>query len=460
MKRQLNRIARYLLDERGQTLPMMVLLFVGFMGVAGLVIDSCHLYYCYNELQASADAAALAGGDSLPQSTAATVATEYSAVGSGLNAQSDLPNASMVSGYPLLECLSTLTNESIPCVAPANANAIQVKEQARIPLFFGGMFGLSSVTIQATATAAMRGSTGAPYNVAIIVDTTKSMTDTDSDSNCDASRVSCAFAGMRTLLSDLSPCAASESSCGTATDGNVSNSLDTVSLLVFPGFTNSSQAQYDYDCSNKPAPSIADYSSSTIYTVVPFDSDYRSSDTTSSLNTSSDLVLAAYGSSSCPEGVDVEGGEGTFYAGVITSAQSLLETEQSARPNSQNVMILLSDGDAGTSSRDLTGYSSSQQCHQAITAAQDAADAGTRVYAVAYGAESSGCSTDTDPSITPCETMQQIASSPEYFFSDYTATGGDNSCVSSARPTTNLDEIFAEIAGDLTVARLIPDGTT
>ena len=48
--------------------------------------------------------------------------------------------------------------------------------------------------------------------------------------------------------------------------------------------------------------------------------------------------------------------------------------------------------------------STKQQCHQAITAAQWAAQqgvGGTRVYAVAYGATSSGCTTDTKPNYHP-----------------------------------------------------------
>jgi hypothetical protein len=100
-----------------------------------------------------------------------------------------------------------------------------------------------------------------------------------------------------------------------------------------------------------------------------------------------------------------------------------------------------------------------QECHQAITAAQAATTAGTRVYAVAYGAEASGCSSDTSPAITPCQTMQQIASAPGYFFSDYTATGSDSTCVSASQPVTNLSQIFQVIAGDLTIARLIPNNT-
>ncbi len=86
--------------------------------------------------------------------------------------------------------------------------------------------------------------------------------------------------------------------------------------------------------------------------------------------------------------------------------------------------------------------------------------AGTRVYTVAYGAAASGCATDTAPSITPCQTMEQMASSPGYFFSDYTATGGSSSCISASQPVTSLNQIFQVIAGDLTVSKLIPNGTT
>ena len=114
----------------------------------------------------------------------------------------------------------------------------------------------------------------------------------------------------------------------------------------------------------------------------------------------------------------------------------------------------------GASTTSGVYMSTRQQCHQAITAADAAAAAGTRVYAVAYGAEASGCATDTSPAITPCQTMQQIASSPEYFFSDYTATGGSSSCISASQPVTGLNQIFQAIATDLTNAKLIPNNTT
>jgi hypothetical protein len=56
--------------------------------------------------------------------------------------------------------------------------------------------------------------------------------------------------------------------------------------------------------------------------------------------------------------------------------------------------------------------------------------------------------------------MQQMASSSSYFFSDYTATGGSSSCISASQPVTSLNQIFQVIAGDLTFAKLIPNGTT
>jgi Flp pilus assembly protein TadG len=445
--------------ERGQVVLLMLFMMVGLLGMAAMSVDVGVLYVSYRELQASTDAAALAGAQGLPNTTATTTATAYSAVAGGMNTYTNLPNVAMVSGYPKAVCLTTLTNEGIPCVAPANANAMAVKQQVNVPMTFARVLGIDSLSITARATAAMRGSSVAPYNVMIVVDTTDSMNDTDSDSACSSTRISCALAGVRALLSDLSPCLPSQTSCGAVTGGNVAYPVDTVGLMVFPGLTSTSQVQYEYDCSNSPNPTIAAYTASPLptYQIVPFSSDYRASDTATSLRTNSNVVLASQGVSSCSQGMAVVGGVGTFYAGVITAAQSALVTAAASRPNSKNVLILLSDGDANATAGNLSGYQATQQCHQAVTAAQNATAAGTRVYAVAYGSAATGCSTDTNPPITPCQTMQQIASSSGTFFSDYTATGGDTTCVSASRPVTNLNEIFTEIAGDLTVSRLIPD---
>jgi hypothetical protein len=217
-----------------------------------------------------------------------------------------------------------------------------------------------------------------------------------------------------------------------------------------------------------------------------FLSDYRTSDTASSLNTSSNLTMAVGGKSGCTA-VSDPGGEGTYYAGAIYAAQTALQAEAYANPGSQNVIILVSDGDASATSAQMATSTTSStgatnggtypsyknECGQAITAAHVAALAGTKVYAVAYGAETTGCTTDSSGSYpvntggtktftpTPCSTMQNIASLPQYFYSDYNQSGSgvDTGCTGYSS-TTALNDIFTAIAGDLTVARLIPDGTT
>jgi Flp pilus assembly protein TadG len=475
---------RFLQDERGQMLPIMAILLVGFLGTAALSMDLGRAYVGYRELQNATNAAALAGAEALPNSTAASQATAYSAAAGDNNAQNNMANVTMVTGYPKLECLAALTNQGMACVAPANANAIQVQQQMVVNLFFAPMFGKKTLTLTATATAAMSGAATTPYNVAIIVDTTASMKDTDSDSQCSTTRLACSLSGVAVLLRQLYPCLSSEASCGTVTanpngGGMVAHSVDRVSLFTFPNPTVGTISK-DWTCPTSnptiepytfPAASASSYapsgSSTPTYQIVGYSSDFKTSDTSSSLSTSADYIIAIGGKSGCNE-IGNPGGEGTYYAGAINAAQASLVAEAAAYPGSQNVIILISDGDAGTttsgalpgaSTTSGTYPSTKQQCHQAITAAQTAATAGTRVYTVAYGAESSGCGTDS-PSITPCQTMQQMASAAQYFYSDYTATGGTSACVSASQPTTNLNQIFTDIAGSFTVPRLIPNGTT
>jgi Flp pilus assembly protein TadG len=453
-------------NERGQILVFVALAMVALLAMVGFVVDVGDFYYSYHELQASSDAAALAGGSALPGTTAASVATSYSSVAGGKNAYANLPNVTMASGYPQVVCLTTLKNltpTAIPCLAPAGGNAIVVKQTATVQMYFATIVGIDTMTVTATATAAMRGAKVGAHNVVIVLDTTASMNDTDSSSNCNGTRISCAIAGVQQLLGALTPCG---SSCGAVTQGNAANPVDEVSLMVFPGLA-AGQAQYNYDCANRTNPQIAPYTYPTpvnLYQVIPFSSDYRTSNAATSLNSSSNLARAAGAVTSCTNGLIAVGGEGTYYAGIIYAAQATLAAESALRPAAQNELILLSDGDSnatashmpGASTQTLVYPSTQNQCRQAITAAQSATAAGTVVYTVAYGAEATGCSTDS-PGITPCQTMQQMASASTTFFSDYTATGGDITCVSAAQPSTSLSQIFTDIAGNFGGARLIPN---
>jgi Flp pilus assembly protein TadG len=499
---------RTLREEKGQTLVWAVLLMVLFLGMSGLIIDIGHAYFCYRLLQASSDAAALAGAEALPNSTAVTQATNYSAVSGGANVFGNLPGVAMVSGYPKLECLTTLVNQGEACVAPASANAIQVKQTASVPTYFIralAVFGINSaktVTITATSTAAMRGAVTSPYNVAIVLDTTASMTTSDSDCG-GISRIDCALGGVQTLLGELDPCASSYATCSVS-NGVATNSVDRVSVFTFPNMTLGT-APDEYGCNSNsisvqpytfPSSTATTYSpsgsSTPTYQVTGFLSDYRASDTSKSLNTSSNISTAiGSGSSGSSCEMDAKGGAGTYYAGAIYAAQASLYAEQLANTGSQNVMIILSDGEAQSTnmaSKDVNGNTVStssgiypstvDQCQQAIMAANYATAQGTRVYTVAYGSEDSGCNSSsggtdskvvltgsgysgvTLAQITPCFTMEKMASSTQYFFSDYNQSGSGSTCQSASQPTTNIKQIFAEIGNDFTLPRLIPDATT
>jgi hypothetical protein len=234
-------------------------------------------------------------------------------------------------------------------------------------------------------------------------------------------------------------------------------------------------------------------------------------------------------------------GEGiTYYASVIYAAQAALIAEQNLYPsqNSKNAIILLSDGQANmqwfyfpqgtitstpsadtpqpstiaaslgystlTSTPLTTAYGAAylsspnkevngaisgvypdfmDECQQAIVAAQKAALAGTRVYAVAYGSEQTGCgsgSTDSHndvttvslpappnvawsgaSNLTPCLTMENIASSTSYFYSDYNQSGSgrDSTCISPYN-VTELNNIYLAIAASMQEPKLIPNNAT
>jgi hypothetical protein len=126
------------------------------------------------------------------------------------------------------------------------------------------------------------------------------------------------------------------------------------------------------------------------------------------------------------------------------------------------------------------------ECQQSIAAAQYATAAGTRVYAVAYGSESKGCSSTgesksddyndvslvlpmSNPTpnvtfslaqLTPCVTMENIASSLEWFYSDWEVSGGSSTCQGTANSMTSLDDIFAAIKASLSQARLLPQNAS
>lgn len=214
------------------------------------------------------------------------------------------------------------------------------------------------------------------------------------------------------------------------------------------------------------------------YQITNYLSDYRTSDKTTALNPNSSLVQAVGGVLGCGSMTtpNYAGISGTYYAGALYAAQSSLVAQQAANPGSGNVIIIISDGDSNaprtngpntimgppaTSNGQYPSWVG--ECGQAVVAAQYATSQGTAVYSVAYGAAPVGCTSDllagSYPNISPCSTMQYMASAPQYFYSDYHQTGSGSVCV-AGQPVVSLSAIFSSIANDLTTARLIPNNTT
>jgi hypothetical protein len=421
-------------------------------------------------------------------------------------------------------------------------------------MFFMKIFGVSSITVGATATAAMASTQ--PWNVAIILDATGSMGNKDpycSTSNTTAEQ--CAMNGIQTMLKGLDPCIGSTTGCSSTSP----NAYFRVSFFTFPNVTTAS-VPIDY-CKSTGIPTAADYTLpvigttgytpfgykagsggstvpvSTYQVTVPgvgdadangFVADYYSS---GALNPSSILVkIIGNGSTKgCMTPPDSNFGDNstgeTYFASSIYAAQSVLQAEQAAVQQNygittSNAIIFVSDGQANlaygrfpqktsnavdksnntvTYGDSVTYYKSSSpahnligtgaigqypdyhdDCQQAIAAAQYARQQGTRVYAVAYGSESSGCTQDTTAinatmplalnvpyttatQVVPCLVMENIASPKDsttlYFYPDGSSQLKYD-CTAPGYKTIDLNSIFGAIRDTFRNAYLIPNTVT
>jgi hypothetical protein len=510
-------LLRALRDERGQVIPFAVLLSVLFLGMAGLSIDLGRAYASYRELQASTDAAALAGGYAMGQSGASTTTvkaavTQYSSATGGYNVNPNLPSAAIVSVN--FSCVSNSYTTGVYCSAgvPCSANAsgcnvVQVVQSAKIPtLFIQALHAFhvntaQSLTLEATSTALMRGSVSSQYNVAVVLDSTGSMNTGDTDGNCTTGTTKevCALSGIQTLLAGLTPCGPG------STSSTCKSAFDSVGIFTFPNVQEST-ASNATTCS-RTTPTGVPYSApvvgATWSTPTPSQPDYE----ITSGGTNSNGFLDSYSSTNAYGGSIVTSpanpleiatgadtgnnctglatpisGQGTYLAGAIYAAQSALIAAQKDAPGSLNAIVLLTDGaanatntftnSAGTTLSSTTTPklntngtypSMKDQCQQAIGAAQYAASNGTSVYVVAYQAGTSGCTTDTGVYTDPCTNLQAMAlqagsttAYPANFYSDATTKNGGG-CTSSANPNLTLNQVFTQVATSFTTARLIPN---
>ena len=369
------QIRRLIKGEHGQSVVMVVICASAVLTMAVSTVEVAHVYYAYRQLVQSTNEATLAGAQAMSDAldntaslgayTAEVTAAvkQFSSVSpGGLNASGMLSNDQI--STQTLFCSSTMSKSPfyVECQTPPGGstgyNAITVKQTAKVNLWFGGLVGMPSMTMAATASASMKGGSDIPYNLAIIMDTTSSMTSViKGDKDCTTSQISCAVAGLEVMLENMDPCALS-TTCTSSTPY-----VDDVALFVFPADPYSSATPPNYKpryCgtggSSVPYNFVDVTGSANLamettgtdageYEIIPFSYDYKTSDT-SGLALSSALAESVGASGSGCTGLSAPGGQGTYYAQVIYAAQAQLVLQQSSNPTSKNIMIILSDGDA------------------------------------------------------------------------------------------------------------------
>ncbi len=386
MKRLRMRIMQRLVrEEHGQSLVIVAMSLLAMMMLGAAAVETGHIYYAYRLLQASTNAAALAAaqempylgvsGDSAGAGTAWGNLVHYSSQSGGLNANSLMTPVSIT---PKFYCSSTLeaSPNLLPCYAPTSGsctgvstcNAMALTQTVKVNLWFGGLLRVPFMTMSATSYAAMRGQTGLPYNIAVIMDTTGSMNSgsNKNDACGGQTQIECAVSGLKTMLQIMYPCPQGESCSGN------SKYVDDVGLFAFPALAlNTSQTNYSNDyCTKGGDPSVpynfidvtptgspavpknsniqstAGQANAGTYAIIPFSNDYRLNDNSGTGLNSASYLSKAVGTG-CSPGLTAPGGQGTYYAQVIYAAQSALQTAQTtANNNSTNVMIIMSDGDA------------------------------------------------------------------------------------------------------------------
>jgi len=543
MMKIIGSLAKRLLGEQhGQALIWTAMIVTGALGIGGLLIDVGHAYVVRSQLQNYANASALAAAGEVYNTSTTNGATPTATTYSGIGSTDENYNSSLGAINTTITnmCVQMLMPSGVTCTSSTPANAIKITETASVPTFLLRVLGIKTITVAANAMASMQGAP-TPWNVAIILDATSSMGNAPPAGSCSgySTEFACALAGVETLLQNVNSCGG-VSSCTTATAKfrvalfsfpNVSTS--TVSDYWSCGNsspTTPTHEPYTFPATNltayAPVVSTTDpltYATSptvaTTYEDTPvntsdgdangFVSDYWSASSSNYLNSSSSIVAELVGGTHGPCMTN-PGGESTYYAGVIYAAQAALTAEQTLYPKSNNALIILSDGQANVTdtgklaggaphataggapaadylqliaSPTKTSYypSATDECQQAITAAQTAQNDNTTVYSVAFGSESSGCTTSsggTDSAIwasatsgnpalslatlTPCIVMKNMASpatsSMSYFYAD--TSSSSSGCTDSAHTVSTIAQIFDAIAATFTTPRLLPSNSS
>jgi Flp pilus assembly protein TadG len=367
-----------------------IVFLVVLLLMCGAVVDIGNAYRAQDALQASADAAATAAADNLPNTGAASAAGhDFSSEPGGKNT---VPGVSNVNTNIVTNC-ATSPKFCDP------ANTVQVTETGSVPTYFLKILGINSIpeTVHATACSPCG---GVPLDIMIVLDRTGSMNQNNKLVN--------AKQGILAFLGSLDP------------------TIDNVGLAVLPP-----APAPGTDCN---IPTSNSYNSlNSQYLMVPLSSGWGSEvNNQVQLDQNSPLLSTL----NC-----IQAGGQTAYADAIDAAQQELNTD--GRPGVQQVIVFLSDGAANTGPTyyPATSPYRTQPCQQGVNSAADAKGQGTLVYSILYdssdgsplcGAQGGG---NEQPQMYSNQAMQEIASPGNFY--------------DQPNPT-QLTTIFLAISADLT----------
>ena len=434
--------------ERGQILPLVVLMLIALLGVAAFAIDVGYAYYAKRQLQSATDAAALAGAQDLPNGTSAiATATSYA----GSNTPSNL--ASFSFNYQVT-CTHTAV-VATGCDPSVNPNQLTVSGTGATNTWFARLFGLTHFDVSAHANACSP-CASTPVDIVIAVDRTGSMCQpTGPGGEC--TDLDNAKDGIRTMLGMLNP---PEAQIGMVAFPPVQTTATSPCAAPYNSLGGNGYDGYDSPTRGYLTDAIA--------------SDYK---VAGALNPASGLYQHTVDgdNTSC-----IEAGGNTSYSEALRQARAELAAD--GRPNVPDYIVFLTDGEAnigsvyGPATAYPQGNSDDQQpCHTAVNLANTYKAQGVTIYSIGYalgnnvnctaGAfrkknaqgnwvactqPTAGCyhyagPTDESPAITSYNTLSQIAS-PGDFYNQPNAA--------------QLNTIFAAIATDIGQgsSRLVDDG--
>jgi hypothetical protein len=422
--------------------------------MVALVVDIGKAYLVQRQLQASVDAAALAGAQHLPVTDEVTqVAQEY---GPSQGSKNAVEVGGNVTTSVTLRCVS-----SAPGCSPTENeyNAVNVKATSDVSLLFARILGIDKLKVKAQATACSP-CTAKPLDIMLVLDRTGSMCQVNGQTDPNCTDLNFAKEGARAFLRLMDP------------------EYDKVGLALFPPALDD---DHDSKCTYKPwsgtsnpNPWPPSFENGRYYGYDAWWPYWNLSGSQGQTPSSYTVASLDFDYTAMQQRLDCTLGAGsTHYASGIEEAQQ--ELSEHGRGDVQDVIIFLSDGAANTSPKNhpngiwQNNYFNSP-CAAGVQAAQNAKDAGILVYSIGYDLNGDGTDYEKCRKPNPStghqdnsqglegmnaqQAMEAIATDPDgpgpikpYFYN---------------KPFEGeLKTIFRQIAADLQrpAARLVDDNT-